>query len=61
MPVKRRIALGCTLIVLVALMSFPRLLLGSDENRAKELIQQACVQCHRLEGQADSRFNLQST
>ena len=60
MPVKRRIALGCTLIVLVALMSFPRLLLGSDENRAKELIQQACVQCHHLEGQADSRFNLRA-
>jgi mono/diheme cytochrome c family protein len=60
MPVKRRIALGCTLMVLVALMSFPRLLLGSDENRAKELIQQACVQCHRLEGQADSRFNLRA-
>ena len=60
MPVKRRIALGYTLMVLVALMSFPRLLLGSDENRAKELIQQACVQCHRLEGQADSRFNLRA-
>jgi mono/diheme cytochrome c family protein len=47
-------------MVLVALMSFPKLLLGSDENRAKELIQQACVQCHRLEGQADSRFNLRA-
>jgi mono/diheme cytochrome c family protein len=47
-------------MVLVAFMSFPKLLLGSDENRAKELIQQACVQCHRLEGQADSRFNLRA-
>jgi mono/diheme cytochrome c family protein len=47
-------------MVLVAFMSFPKLLLGSDENRAKELIEQACVQCHRLEGQADSRFNLRA-
>jgi mono/diheme cytochrome c family protein len=53
-------AIGCTLIVLVALMSFPRLLLGSEEHRAKELIQQACVQCHRLEGKAESRFNLRA-
>src|SRR6476469_7465444 len=60
MPVRKRIAIGCTLFVLSALMSFSRLLRGSDENRAKELIQQACVQCHRLEGQADSRFNLRA-
>ena len=31
---------------------------GSDQSRAKEIIQQTCVQCHRLEGQPDSRFNL---
>ena len=60
MPVSRGFAIGCTLVVLVALMSFPRLLLGSDENRAKELIQQACIQCHRLEGKAESRFNLRA-
>src|SRR5512132_1008111 len=60
MPVSRGFAIGCTLVVLVALMSLPRLLLGSDHARAKELIQQACVQCHRLEGKAESRFNLRA-
>jgi len=60
MPVRRGIAIGGTLVLLIALMSFPRLLLGSDENRAKELIQQACVHCHRLEGKAESRFNLRA-
>lgn len=38
--------------------SIPRVLFGSDQNRTKELIQNTCVQCHRLEGKADSRFNL---
>jgi mono/diheme cytochrome c family protein len=31
---------------------------ASDQARAKELIQQTCVQCHRLEGTAESRFKL---
>lgn len=31
---------------------------AADQARAKELIQQTCVQCHRLEGQPDSRFKL---
>ena len=48
------------MLVLAGLMSFPRLLLGSEPARAKELIQQACVQCHRLEGQAESRFKLRA-
>jgi mono/diheme cytochrome c family protein len=39
-------------------MSSPQLSFGSDHTRAKELIQQTCVQCHRLEGQPDSRFKL---
>ena len=34
--------------------------LASDQARAKDLLQQTCVQCHRLEGTADSRFNLQA-
>ena len=51
---------GGALLTLVGMMSAPRLLFASDQPRAKELIQQACVQCHRLEGQADSRFNLRA-
>ena len=41
-------------------MSSPRLLFGSDQSRSKEIIQQTCVQCHQLEGKADSRFNLKA-
>ena len=58
MNMRRGLVLGGALLTLVGLMSSPRLLFGSDQQRAKELIQQACVQCHRLEGQPDSRFNL---
>jgi mono/diheme cytochrome c family protein len=58
--VKRAVVLGSALITLVGLTAFPRLLFGSDQTRAKELIQQTCVQCHRLEGKADSRFNLKA-
>ncbi len=57
---KRRALIGMALVAIIGLISFPRLLFGSDQSRAKELIQQACVQCHRLEGQADSRFNLRA-
>lgn len=60
MTVSRGVMIGGAVIALVGLMSFPRLLFGSDQSRAKELIQQACVQCHRLEGQPDSRFNLRA-
>lgn len=60
MKVRKRIAVASAVIVVAGLMSSPHLLLGSDQSRAKELIQQACVQCHRLEGQADSRFNLKA-
>src|SRR5512147_3069196 len=60
MNLRRGVMLGGALLTLVGLMSFPLLLYGSDQTRAKELIQQACVQCHRLEGQADSRFNLKA-
>ena len=34
--------------------------LASEHSRAKDLLQQTCVQCHRLEGTADSRFNLRA-
>ena len=60
MNLRKTAVIGGALIALVGLLSFPRLLLGSDDARAKELIQQACVQCHRLEGKAESRFNLKA-
>jgi mono/diheme cytochrome c family protein len=60
MKVSRGVMIGGAVLVLVGLMSFPRLLFGSDANRAKELLQQACVQCHRLDGQAESRFKLRA-
>ncbi len=60
MKVSRAMMIGGAVVLLVGLMSSPRLLFGSDQSRAKELIQQACVQCHRLEGQAGSRFNLRA-
>jgi mono/diheme cytochrome c family protein len=56
----RGVVIGGALFALVGLMSFPRLLFGSDQNRAKELIHQTCIQCHRLEGKPDSRFNLKA-
>ena len=33
---------------------------AGDQMAAKEILQQNCVQCHRLEGKADSRFNLKA-
>ena len=60
MKVHRGVLIGGAVMAFVGLMSFPKLLFGSDQQRAKELIQQACIQCHRLEGQADSRFNLRA-
>ncbi len=55
-----RVVIACTVLAVVSLVSFPRLLFGSNQPRAKEVIQQTCVQCHRLEGKADSRFNLKA-
>lgn len=60
MNLKRGMVIGGALVTLIGLMSAPRLLFGSDQPRAKELLQQVCVQCHRLEGQAESRFNLRA-
>ncbi len=60
MKIRRAIALSLVLFVGVALGFFPKPLFGGDQQRAKELIQQTCVQCHRLEGKADSRFNLKA-
>lgn len=56
---RRRIATAVTLAAgLLVLFQDPSL--ASDQSRAKDLLQQACVQCHRLEGTADSRFNLRA-
>src|SRR5690348_5497614 len=60
MNVRRGVMIGGAVLVLAGLVSFPPLLLGSEPSRAKELIQQACVQCHRLEGQAESHFKLRA-
>src|SRR5512141_2932618 len=56
----RGMLIAGAVIVLVGLMSSPHLLFASDQVRAKEIIQQTCVQCHRLNGQPDSRFNLKA-
>lgn len=45
-------------LTLVGVVSAPSLIFASDQSRAKELIQQTCVHCHRLEGTAESRFKL---
>ncbi len=56
--VRIRTVVGSAALVLVGLMSSPQLSFGNDQARAKNIIQQTCVQCHRLEGQPDSRFKL---
>jgi len=56
--VRIRMVIGSAALLWLGLMSSPQLSFGSDHTRAKELIQQTCVQCHRLEGQPDSRFKL---
>lgn len=60
MTINKRMVTGSALITLVGLMSFSGVSLASDQSRAKEIFQQSCVQCHRLEGKADSRFNLKA-
>ena len=60
MYLRNRVAIGSAALALLGLMPFPQLSFASDQVRAKEIIQQTCVQCHRLEGQPDSRFNLKA-
>jgi mono/diheme cytochrome c family protein len=52
--------LGWALIALIEQVSTPMISLGYDQNRAKDIVQQTCAQCHRLEGKPDSRFNLRA-
>ncbi|MBX3324615.1 MAG: c-type cytochrome [Nitrospira sp.] len=58
MNLRKRVVIGAMVFALVGVLAPPPLLLASDQTRAKELIQQTCVQCHRLEGTAESRFKL---
>ncbi len=60
MTTRRAIALSLALFAGCVLGLVPKPLFGGDQQRAKELIRQTCVQCHRLEGNADSRFNLKA-
>ncbi|OQW32706.1 MAG: hypothetical protein A4E19_04915 [Nitrospira sp. SG-bin1] len=55
---RRAIVATVSLAAGLVLMQDPSF--GSDQSRAKELLQQTCMQCHRLEGTADSRFNLRA-
>ena len=54
--IRRVIAATVTLTAGLVLFETPSF--ASDQFRAKDLIQQTCVQCHRLEGVAESRFKL---
>lgn len=60
MTTRRAVALSLALFAGCVLGLVPKPLFGGDQQRAKELIRQTCVQCHRLEGNADSRFNLKA-
>lgn len=60
MQARRVMVVGAILVLAAAMGLSPRLLFGGDQSRAKEIIQQTCVQCHRLEGKPDSRFNLKA-
>lgn len=51
---------GGTLIALAGLMSTSGISFASDQSHANEILQQNCMQCHRLEGKPDSRFNLKA-
>jgi mono/diheme cytochrome c family protein len=60
MKARRRVVVAGALILLAPMPAFPSPSVADDQSRAKDLIQQTCVQCHRLEGTADSRFNLRA-
>ena len=60
MNMRKGMFVGSTLIALAGLISSPGVSFASDQSHAKEILQQNCVQCHRLEGKADSRFDLKA-
>ncbi|MBX3332005.1 MAG: c-type cytochrome [Nitrospira sp.] len=55
-----RRVIAATVALTAGLVLFQDPSFGRDQSRAKDLLQQTCVQCHRLEGTADSRFNLRA-
>ena len=58
MHMRRKALLGGALIALAGQLSMSMVSLGYDQIGAKDIVQQTCAQCHRLEGKPDSRFNL---
>lgn len=60
MNISRAMVGGSALITLMGLVPFSGVSLASDQPRAKEIFEQSCIQCHRLEGKGDSRFNLKA-
>ncbi len=60
MNMNRGIVIGSALIAMVGLMSSSGMSLASDQMAARDILQQNCVQCHRLEGRPGSRFNLKA-
>nr|MBI3613655.1 c-type cytochrome [Nitrospirota bacterium] len=60
MLTRRAMVVSVVLFLGAAMGLFPKLLFGNDQQRAKELVQNACAQCHRLEGKPESRFNLKA-
>ncbi len=61
MNVRSRVVIGSTVLTLAGLMSSPPLLLASDQPLATDIVQQICVQCHRLEGHKLSLARLSAT
>lgn len=59
MNMRRGTVIGSAFIALMGLMLSSGVS-ASDQSRAKEVLQQTCIQCHRLEGKPDSRFNLKA-
>ncbi|RFC40869.1 MAG: Cytochrome c [Candidatus Nitrotoga sp. CP45] len=59
MNMRRGMVIGSAFIALMGLMLSSGVS-ASDQSRAKEVLQQTCIQCHRLEGKPDSRFNLKA-
>ncbi len=59
MKLRRGVVIGGAMFALAGLM-LPYPSDAGDQARAKDIIQQTCVQCHRLDGTADSRFTLRA-
>ncbi len=57
---KRRVAIGAFVGLAIWLVTVPHMLLGSDEQGTKQVIQNTCASCHRFEGTPESRFNLKA-